>query len=185
MVLPGPTTVSPPGYSRPAGAPVGNMGADYGIQVFGIWAPGDVVPKDLIDVTRADALWRISAFGNVTLTLGYGTTRKRSIVAMQAPLVMTVPGQLTLIATPRDDLGTSCTVTLTEATAGAVSNARKFVARGATNVALDDGAVRYFALTASTLTISGAAVVVPALSFVPLVAGSVLTSGSGFQEFEA
>jgi hypothetical protein len=52
-------------------------------------------------------------------------------------------------------------------------------------VNLDPGAVDFFALTASTLTISGAAVVVPALQIVPLVSGSTLDTGSGFQEFEA
>lgn len=185
MVLPGPANVSEPGYSRPAGAPVGDMGAEYGIQQFKVWAPGNTVPEQVLDTRRADALWRVSAFGNVLLTLGYGTTKRRAIVDLQAPLVMTVPGQLTLTARPRDNQGATCVVTLTEATAGSISNARKFVVRGGADVALDDGALRYFALTNSTLTISGAAVVVPALAIVPLVVGSVLTGGSGFQEFEA
>jgi len=185
VVVPGPANVSQPAWAQPAGLPVGNMGADYGIQVFAKWDAGDIKARDVIDVRRADALWRLSAFGNVLLTVAYGTKKKRAITDLQAPLVITVPGQFILTATPRDDQGTTCVVALTQATAGAISMARKFVARGGADVALDDGALRYFALTASTLTISGAAVVVPALGLVPLVAGSVLTSGSGFQEFEA
>lgn len=185
VVLPGPGNVSLPANAQPGGLPVENMGPDYGIQVWKKWEPGDVRPCGVIDVRRADALWRVSAFGNVLLTIGYGTKRKRAITDLQAPLVIAVPGQVIVTATPRDANGTTCVVTLTQATDGSLSNARKFTSRGGADVALDEGAVRFFALTASTLTISGAAVVVPALDFVPLVAGAVLTSGSGFQEFEA
>lgn len=185
MVLPGPHVVSSPAAPAPPHVPVGDMGTAYGIQQFVNFLPGDVVPKQVIDTRRSEALWRVSVFGNVLLNLAYGTTKKREIFGLQAPLVITVPGQLTVTATPRDDAGTTCIVTLTYATAGAIANARKFVARAGVDVPLDAGAVRYFALTASTLTISGAAVVVPALQLVPLVAGSVLTGGSGFQEFEA
>lgn len=186
MYVPGEgPSVSVPGGSAPAGAPVGNMGEQYGIQQSAIWLAGDVTPRQLIDARKARSLWRISIFGSLFVTLAYGTSKNRSIVELLAPVVMTVPGQLTVTARPLDDEGASAVVTLTEATAGAPSQARNFVVRGAVDVALDDGAVRYFALTASTLTISGAAAVVPACSWVPLVAGSVLTAGSGFQEFEA
>jgi hypothetical protein len=185
VVLPGPSVISRPAAPSPPGAPVGDMGTEYGIQSYGRWQPGDTKAKQLIDVRRTDALWRVSAFGtNVSLRLSYGTTKLRTIEALQPPLVIAVPGQLILTVTPLDDAGAECIVALTYATAGAIANARKFI-DGAVAVALDAGAVRYFALTASTLTISGAAVAVPACSFVPLVVGSVLNSGSGFQEFEA
>lgn len=180
-----PLPVSGRAHPQPPGAPVGDMGAEYGIQSFRQWAAGELDARQVLDVRKADALWRISIVGNVIATFDYGTSHNRALLALQAPVVITIPGQVTVTATPRDDLGTTCVVTLTQATAGALSNARKFVARGAVDVALDEAACRYFALTASTLTISGAAVVVPALSVVPLVAGSVLTAGSGFQEFEA
>lgn len=187
VVLPGPPNVSMPGQPRPPGAPVGNMGVDYGIQRFGQWAAGNVVPLQLIDVTRADALWRVSAFGPVSLTLGYGTTKKREIVGLLAPLVITVPGQLELTAKPTDPdhAGVICIVTLTQATAGAISNARKFVDDSGGAVTLDAGAVRFVALEATVLSIGGVAVNLTASQFVPLVVGSSLTSGSGFQEFEA
>lgn len=186
VVLPGPAVISRPGAPAPPGAPVGDMGTEYGIQQYGRWAPGETKAKQLIDVRRTDALWRVSAFGNnVSLRLSYGTTKLRTIEGLQSPLVIAVPGQLALTVTPLDDAGADCIVALTYATAGAIANARKFVDDAGGAAALDAGAVRFFALTASTLTISGAAVTVPACSFVPLVVGSVLNSGSGFQEFEA
>jgi hypothetical protein len=186
MYVPGEgPSVSEPGGSAPRGAPVGNMGPQYGIQQSATWAAGDVKPRQLVDVRKADALWRFSIFGAVLVTISYGTSKNRPIVALQAPVVITIPGQFTATVEPLDDSGAQAVVTLTEATAGDASQARKVVVRGAADVALDEGAVRYFALTASTLTISGVATVVPACSSVPLVAGSVLTAGSGFQEFEA
>lgn len=185
MYVPSPDNVSRPGFSAPPGAPVGNMGPQYGTQQSATWAAGDVVPRQLVDVRKAGLLWRVSIFGPVLVTISYGTSKNRPIVDLQAPVVMTIPGQFTATATPLTDEGAKAVVTLTEASAGALSQARKVAVRGAADVALDEGAVRYFALTASTLTISGVATVVPALGSVPLVAGSVLTAGSGFQEFEA
>lgn len=185
--LPGPAHVSPPAAPAPAGAPANNMGPTFGIQRYTKWAPGDSTPKQIVDATRADALWRLSVHGAVFVTVLYGTTRAREIQRLQAPVVITIPGQFLAVASPIDvDAGAEATVALTQATAGALSQARKFVdAGGGPAVDLDVGAVRFVALTASTLTISGAAVVVPALQSVPLVAGSSLNTGSGFQEFEA
>jgi hypothetical protein len=183
--FPDPRVVSSPATPARPHPNQGEMGPKYGTQQFANWAPGEVDPRQVLDTMKAGALWRISVFGHVLVTVMYGTSHNRAIENLQAPVVITVPGQAIVTATPRDSEGTTCVVTLTQATAGALSQARKFVARGGADVDLDEGACRYFALTASTLTISGAATVVPALSVVPLVAGSVLTSGSGFQEFEA
>ncbi len=172
MYVPGPHNVSVPGGSAPAGAPVGNMGPQYGIQQSAKWAAGDVKPRQLVDVTKADALWRFSIFGAVLVTISYGSSKARAIADLMAPVVITIPGQFTATVRPLTEEGASAVVTLTEATAGALSQARKAVVRGAVDVALDDGAIRYFAVTASTLTISGMAAVVPACSSVPLVAAA-------------
>jgi len=185
MYVPSPDNVSRPGQAAPPGAPVGNMGPQYGTQQCATWLAGDTKPRQLIDSLKASHLWRFSIFGAVSVTISYGTSKNRPIVDLLAPVVMTLPGQFTATVAPLTDEGAIAVVTLTEATAGAISQARKVVVRGGADVALDEGAVRYFALTASTLTISGVAAVVPALGSVPLVAGSVLTAGSGFQEFEA
>lgn len=156
-------------------------GPTYGTQQRAVWFPGATDTRQVIDAKRSVALWRLSVFGRVDLKITYGTLGTRSVLSVRAPVVMTVPGQLIVDATPIDDAGTECTVTLTQATAGARSIARQFVT-GPVN--LDDGATDFWALTACSLTISGVVVAVPALQIAPLVVGSVLTSGSGFQEFE-
>ncbi len=174
---------APPSPQPPP--PPGDAGPQYGTQAFYEWAPGEVDERGILDCRKSGSLWRVSVFGNLLVSINYGTSHNREILELQAPVVITLPGQVNVRVKPRDDQGTTGVVTLTQATAGALSQARKFVDRGGADVTLDGGACRYVALTASTLTISGAAVVVPALATVPLVAGSVLTAGSGFQEFEA
>lgn len=169
-----------PAQPPPAGS-VGNTGVVYGTQQRAIWAPGDTKARQVCDVIKATALWRFSAFGNVTITIDYGTRDNRKILELQAPVVITLPGQFTATATPLDAEGAECRVTLTQATAGARSQARRLATGPET---LSPDAVDFFALDACTLTISGVAVAVPALAIVPLVAGSVLNTGNGFQEFE-
>jgi hypothetical protein len=160
---------------------VGNTGVIYGTQQSAIWQPGDTRARQVCDTLKAGALWRFSAFGRVTITIDYGTQGNRKLLELRAPVVLTLPGQFTATAQPLDDAGAECRVTLTQATAGARSQARK-PATGP--IALSDDAVSFVALDACALTIAGVAVAVPALQAVPLVAGSVLTSGTGFQEFE-
>lgn len=187
MYVPQPgEVVSPPANPQPARPPVGNMGPQYGIQASKTWAPNDGKRKQLCDAVRPDALWRLSVFGAVYVSILYGSSKAREIALLQAPVVITIPGQFEAYAEPIDvAAGAMALVALTQATAGALSQARKFVSRVGADVTLDVGAVRFFALAASTLTISGLVVNVPALQAVPIVVGSVLTNGSGFQEFEA
>lgn len=183
IYLPGPVPVSGTAAAPPPQGMVGNTGVIYGTQVFRQWAPGDTSEKQVLDVAaKSSALYRISVFGRVVLKVIYGTQKTREILRLQAPVVMTIPGQITIIATPLDANGATCEVTLTQATAGARGIAR-LLATGPVNLSND--AVAYTALTASNLTISGIVTAVPALATVPLVAGSVLNSGDGFQEFEA
>lgn len=161
-----------------------SVGDRYGLQTRGAWLPGDVSRKQVIDSLLAVSLWRVSVSGPVLLDITYGTSAQRSLVDIEAPLVFTVPGMVQVYARPSDvdHEGVQCRVTLTPATAGGFSQCRKLATSPAT---LDDAAVRFTALVASTLTISGVVTVVPALSTVPLTAGALLTAGSGFQEFEA
>jgi hypothetical protein len=182
--LPQPPHVSGPAQQQPRGA-VGNTGVIYGTQQRAVWQPGATDARQVCDALKPQSLWRFSVFGRVSVTLDYGTQANRGIVNLLAPLVITIPGQFTATATPLDAEGVEAVVTLTQATAGARSLARNVLNAGAgPALAFDLGAVSYVALTASTLTISGVAVVVPALGIVPLVSGSVLNTGAGFQEFE-
>lgn len=183
--FPDPLPVSGPAQ-REARGWNGNTGETYGTQQFAEWEAGDVGPRQLCDVLKAEFTWRFSAFGPVSITIGYGTRGNGSILNLLAPVVLTIPGQFTATATPLGSQGKRvCEVTLTKATAGARSIARKLADATGGAVALDVGAVDYWALTASTLTVAGVAVVAPALTIVPLVAGATLNTGSGFQEFEA
>lgn len=185
IVFPNPAPVSGQPAAPPPFGALNNTGRVYGTQSRHDWTAGQTDPRVVCDVVKAEALWRLSVFGRVYLTIQYGTLATRQLVNLQAPVVLTIPGQFTATARPLDGNGASVDVTLTQATAGGLSHARAFVTAAGGAVALDSGAVRFVALTASTLTISGAAVVVPALATVPLVAGSTLDTGSGFQEFEA
>jgi hypothetical protein len=180
---PHPPVSGPP---QPIG-PGGSSGPRYGSLSKAKWAVGDVTEKEIITVTRADLLWRVSVFGPVLLRVDYGTTMRRQFALLRAPLVMTLPGQVFVYAAPVSDqhTGIECTATLTAASSGARAICRHIVTSLPGAVALNNDAVSYFALTASTLTIAGFAVVVPALSAVPLVSGSVLNTGSGYEEFEA
>lgn len=182
-----PVPVAQPAWPQPGNTRgvVGNSGPQYGTQQSHVWRNGETNAVQVLDTIRAEALWRISVFGRVLVTILYGTSKARSITDLQAPVVITVPGQALVTVRPRDDQGTSCIVTLTKATAGALANARKFIDDSAGSLAFDEGAVRFYALEASSLLVAGLAVAVPAFTSVPLVAGSGLVSGSGFQEFEA
>lgn len=189
IMLPGPQFISGPPALPPPPRSVGNTGNVWGLQSRQDWVAGLMDPRVVCDTIKAECVWRFSAFGAVYITVLYGTLATRQIVRLQAPVVMTIPGQFVATAEPIDPQhsGVSCDVTLTPATASrAFEHARAFVDAGAgPAIALELGAVRFVALTASALTISGAAVAVPALAAVPLVAGAVLNTGSGFQEFEA
>lgn len=188
MILPGPAFVSGAPAAPPAPGSVGNTGKVHGLQSRRDWAVGESDARPVCDALKAESLWRFSAFGAVYITIIYGTLGSRQIVRLLTPVVMTIPGQFTATAEPVDadhDEPVYCEITLTPTTAQ-VEHARNFVSAGAgPAIALELGAVRYVALSASTLTISGVSVAVPALSSVPLVAGSTLDTGSGFQEFEA
>jgi hypothetical protein len=187
---------------------VGNTGIIYGTQSRVIWNPGEADPRGVCDALKAPFLWRFSAFGRVLISISYGTQGTREVIQLRTPLVITIPGQFSATATPLDAKGAVCAVTLTAATAGARSVARRFVSAtsptvaplaavqalpnnggpghgGGKPIALDDDASFFFPLTCSTLTIAGVAVQASAFQIVPLVAGAMLMSGSGFQEFEA
>lgn len=186
VTFPDPPPVSAPPWPQPAAPPVDNLGPKYGIQAFQQWNVGETDERGILDTIRADFVWRISIVGHVLATIEYGTSHNRELLKLQGPVVIAVPGQAVVRVVPFDGNGATCTVTLTKATGSALAQARNIVNAGTGAVALDPAAVRYVALTASTLTISGITpVAVPALSSVPLVASSSLLTGSGFQEFEA
>jgi hypothetical protein len=178
-------------FSPPPGSAVpdqlkNDTGPTYGFQQSRTIPAGDARSQPVIDEVRAEFLWRFSIFGRVFVRVTYGTLQTRQFVDLLAPVVMTVPGQLNVEVRAVDPQSeTPFSVTVTKATGGARAIARSALDAGAGAVALSDDAAFYTALSVSTLTIAGLPVTVAASQTVPVVAGSSLVTGTGFQEFEA
>lgn len=170
----------PPQYWYDARTP----GIKHGIQSSEVWNAGDTDGRDICDQVLAQSLWRVSVFGspNMRVTIQYGTSRAKEFVDLLCPVVLSVPGQLRVRVKPIDGAGGSAMVTCTPATSGGDANARRIVTVAG---ALPDDAARFRALVASVVTFPGpVACNLTATQWVPLVAGSVLTSGAGLLEFE-
>jgi hypothetical protein len=166
------------------------LGKRHGTQARASWRTGDSARKQVIDSVLAESLWRISIEGIgglVLIDIEYGTSARRQIRDIQSPMVLAVPGIVQIYVRPDNPghEGMECRVTLTPATASGIAHCRKIADAGVAPVPLDDGAVRFVALSACAVEISGTAVAVPTLGTVPLIQGSILNSGRGYQEFEA
>lgn len=159
-------------------------GIKHGLQASEVWLPGQSDGRDICDQVLAQSLWRVSVFGtsNMRLTVQFGTSRAREFSGLLCPLVLCVPGQLRVRAIPANGDGGSVMCTCTPATSGGQADARSIASVAG---ALPDDAARFRALVASVVTLPGAiACTLAASQWIPLVAGSVLTSGAGFLEFE-
>ncbi len=179
-----------PGSAPPARDAYGSndLGPQVGTQSSQVWQPHD--PPDsrpVLSVMRAPHLWRVTALGtNVKLLISYGTSANKRLVDILTPCRITLPGSVDIYAQPAviGELGNAADVkvTLTPVTSGCCeSECRKVVRFGDV---LDVDAVRFVALENSGVTINGIAVALTTLQSVSLIAGSVLTSGAGFLEFE-
>jgi hypothetical protein len=146
---------------------------------MGEWEAGDERPQQLLDATRAEQNWRVSCIGPVAIELIYGTRATLKLDAW-APLVADIPGQVALYARPLDP----STPTIARCTLTPSASPGAAFARSVASVPgpLPDAAGAFFALTPSTLTVAGIPITVPALTEVPLVASSILNSGSGLLE---
>lgn len=177
---------SPPPATAVPNALANDTGAQYGFQQSRTIPAGDDRPQPVIDEIRSEFVWRFSVFGRVFVRVTYGTNMTRQFVDLLAPVVMTIPGQLNVEVRSVDpQFDTPFSVTVTKATGGCRAIARSALDAGIGSVALSDDAAFYTALSASTLTIAGLPVSVAASQTVPVVAGSTLLTGTGFQEFEA
>lgn len=182
-------TPASPGPALPYPSPSHQTGKSHGIQLFPKWAPGETQKKGLVDDLRATHLWRLVIFGGsaMRVDIKYGTQKTITLIGLSLPLRASFPGQLTVEAYPfaAQETEQSVRASLTPATAGGLIEMRRPVDAGAGAVAFDDQAMRYFALTASVVDVRGTPVAVPVLGTLPLVSGSSLTSGSGFEELDA
>lgn len=176
-----------PGSPAPSSAwrEAGHGPGEHGIQAKGKWAPGETKAKGLIDDLRAANLWRVVAFGGSAMRcdLKYGTKCTIRLTGLSLPLRASVPGQCALefypVSAQEDEQ--IVVVSLTPATSGGLIELIRPIAGPAT---FDDAAFRFTALDASALVIRGVPVAVAALQSVRLLAGSTLTSGHGYEEFD-
>lgn len=159
--------------------------AGYGLQSTEAWAAGEVDERPVIDtVPHPDAgAWRVSIVGDVTLRVEWGSGPNKTIADMDSPAAMILPGQCTVYAKPRTGAGARVRVTLAPSWSGLQHDFRRLVDATAGAIAIDPEFGFYQALTASTVSVRGTAVAVPALAILPLVSGSTLTAGVGYLEF--
>ena len=180
-------------HNAPPALPVdwqhtGGPGPKYGLQSSEVWASGETDGRDICDQTRAVHMWRVSVFGTrVEVDVAFGTSLQRQFRRLRVPLVLYVPGNVTITARPTPTgtgtyIGSQVQCTCTAVSSAKQSDARLVFAGGP----IPDDAARFVAFTPSVITIDGTFTValLPTQS-VALVSGAALTSGTGYLEFES
>jgi len=158
-----------------------NPPSTWGIQATCSWEAGNTRELPILDGRHCpEGGWRLTLVGDVKVKAVWGTMGNREVAEFDAPVIAQFTGQVSLYVKPRTENGAQATVSLAPATSGFENGFRRLLT---TTGPLDESYSAYQALTASVVTIRGNAVNVPALSKVPLVSGSVLTSGIGYVEF--
>lgn len=164
--------------------PVGAMARTserYGKQRAFTWVAPDVRRINLLTLDwHNDRLWRITVKGRLSLRVSWGTGGNKLLVAVRAPLCVTLPGRVSIDAEPIDDQGTTALVTAELVSSAGGDTVFRRVLTGP--IALEESASSYFALTASNLLVAGNAVAVPALSRCELVPDSSIVDGTGLEE---
>ena len=183
-----------PGSPPPGSYGPGNndLGPQAGVQAKADWpASGQRDERQLISAMRAPNMWRVTLHGqNVTFRVSWGTSSNIVVANIRPPARFVVPGSCDVYAKPITTdplLAAHAEVTLTPATSGGDAVMRAHVAGNV--VALDPNAARFVALVASVVSVGPPDVVIAPVNLTPLqsvllVAGSTLTSGGGYMEFE-
>lgn len=156
-------------------------GNPYGAQQSETWLANDQSPRPLLDLQPNGELWRIHVTGDLLVEIVWGTSSSRKI-QVDAPVIADLPGNVTVTATPRLTTGTTGKVSATQVSGAGPQVLRRFV--GTPGATLPEDAESYIAATASVVTIRAIAVNLAAGESVPLVPGSVHTSGQGFIQFQ-
>lgn len=150
--------------------------APMGQQYSASWPIGDTSTKPIVTSEPNDFTWRVSVFGEVSLTIEWGTSSTNQLAGIRAPFLAAIPGRFSIRAAALDPAnGASCLCTLTQGTADFEPCVRQFI--NAPQV-LSPYAFRATALfTPTNITIAGVPVVLNAGDSIPLVARSQLTAG--------
>lgn len=179
---------SPPALPPQPWQVANQSGVKHGLQASETWDVGQKDERQLCDQLLAASLWRLSIFGSrhIEFDIQYGTSKARNIRHILPPVLLFVPGQLVVTARPLATdtgqyIGAYALVTCTPCSSSRESEAR-YVMNGPGP--LPDEAARFRALSASVVTIADNAVPLAAGGWIPLIAGSVLTSGTGYVEFD-
>lgn len=183
------------GYPRsPAPAlPLENMGSigkAYGIQSSEQWQAGESDNRQIIDARLPVKMWRVSLFGSewMRFNILYGSSRGIDIKGLQGPVVFYSPGQIAVYAEPAQAGQLGFLAGYAYGTLTAVNNAGVTIARkqigGAQ--AIPDNAARFVALDNASILLgtSGTLINLTQGQTLSLTAGSRLTGGDGFLEFE-
>lgn len=163
-----------------------DLGPKYGQQFSHQWRPGDESVQVMVDVTRAQCLWRVSVVGDVLVHVSYGTTAEQELPPLLAPLVATFPGQLTISARPRDfRLGATAKATLVPVSAPLVEpKLRHFVDAREGAVDLDPHTVAITGQRFGRLELNDIEVRLPMNRTVPVTTRARLLRGAGLAHLE-
>lgn len=154
----------------------------FGFQSRESWDVGKIDERPILSCMAhpVGGSWRVTIVGDLKVKAIWGSLGTRNLVEMDAPVIATFPGKVDIFVCPRTDQGATALVTVAPAWSGEQRDFRRLVT---TPQNIPDDFAIYRALTASVVTVRGIAVNVPALATLPLVSGSVLTSGTGYLEF--
>ena len=165
-----------------------DLGPQAATQARQMWPAGKTDERPLLSALRAPSLWRITLHGeNVYFRVSWATSANHVVEHIQPPSRFVVPGSVDVYAVPIDSSQPAhAEVTCTPATWG--SNAILRGRLAGVNQPISPEAARFVAMTASVLRVgpTGLSTVVNLnpLEEVLLVAGSLLTSGGGYLEYE-
>ncbi len=167
------------------------MGPSEALQSSEVWTALQSDERPILSATKHGLMpWRVTVLGeNVAIRLSFGTLANVTIKNLRPPIRVTLPGSCDVYAKPLDHeirLPASAKVTAIQVTSGCCDSECRTLITDAQ--ALDPLAVRFVALAASVVRVGPAddfvSVTLAALQEVSLIAGSALTSGAGFLEFE-
>lgn len=174
----------------PASYPAqGSSGPIFGQQAIATWEVGDIAPKPtpIIDEIAGPNLWLVQVDGPVFIDILWGTSATKQLFAMRSPARFTVPGRCTVTVYPMAGaplaVGVQAKASCVPVYGALCCQDLRQIVVAAAPTAIPDQAQSFFALTASTLTIAGVPVVVPALTRVPLIMPATHDSGTGYLEF--
>lgn len=166
------------------------LGPTVGYQSKQAWSLTETDERPLLSAMRAPHLWRVTLHGeNVTFRVSWGTSGNIVVAGVQAPARFCVPGSVDVYARPNRygaQLLCHAEITCTPATSGGPAVMRAGTGMGP--VPLDPNAARFVAVVASVVAVgpgfSAQSVNLNPNESVMLTAGSLLTSGAGYMEFE-